>query len=145
MQQPMNARHFRDCFTMHAAKANYLTMSCQYEREPPSPRSTPWGAYRSASHFVQYTQLQSSSVLPHKHTLHTNTMVIIHTVVPVTSDHPMILEILVVNGKWSLNPGSFQYKWLQMVSYSFVVLGTTFSVSIKHNTQSFKTVPTFSY
>ena len=26
----------------------YIYMSCQYEREPPSPRSTPWGAYRSA-------------------------------------------------------------------------------------------------
>ena len=43
------------CFTIAAAKANHHSVSHQYEREPPSPRSTPWGAYRSASHFVQYT------------------------------------------------------------------------------------------
>ena len=42
-------------FTIAAAKANHHSVSHQYEREPPSPRSTPWGAYRSASHFVQYT------------------------------------------------------------------------------------------
>ena len=42
-------------FTIAAAKANHRSVSHQYEREPPSPRSTPWGAYRSASHFVQYT------------------------------------------------------------------------------------------
>ena len=42
-------------FTITAAKANHHSVSHQYEREPPSPRSTPWGAYRSASHFVQYT------------------------------------------------------------------------------------------
>ena len=41
--------------TITAAKANHYSVSHQYEREPPSPRSTPWGAYRSASHFVQYT------------------------------------------------------------------------------------------
>ena len=34
-------------FTLHAALANHLTVSHQYEKEPPSPRSTPWGAYRS--------------------------------------------------------------------------------------------------
>ena len=42
-------------FTIAAAKANHHSVSHHYEREPPSPRSTPWGAYRSASHFVQYT------------------------------------------------------------------------------------------
>ena len=38
-----------------AAQAHHLTVSCRYGREPTSPRSTPWGAYRSASHFVQHT------------------------------------------------------------------------------------------
>ena len=46
---------FQVHFTITAAKANHCSVSYQYEREPPSPRSTPWGAYRSASHFVQYT------------------------------------------------------------------------------------------
>ena len=46
---------FQMHFTIAAAEANHYSVSHQYEREPPSPRSTPWGAYRSASHFVQYT------------------------------------------------------------------------------------------
>ena len=37
--------HFQDCFTIFAAQA-HLTVSCHYGRQPPSPRSTPWGAYR---------------------------------------------------------------------------------------------------
>ena len=41
--------------TITAAKANHYSVSHQYEREPPSLRSTPWGVYRSASHFMQYT------------------------------------------------------------------------------------------
>ena len=42
-------------FTIATAKANHHSVSHQYDREPPFPRSTPWGAYRSTSHFVQYT------------------------------------------------------------------------------------------
>ena len=37
-------------YNSQCSSGQYLTVSCQYEREPPSPRSTPWGAYRSASH-----------------------------------------------------------------------------------------------
>ena len=46
---------FQMRFTIAAAKAHHYSVSHQYKREPPSPRSTPWGAYRSASHVVQYT------------------------------------------------------------------------------------------
>ena len=31
-------------YNEYASKANHFTVSCQYEREPLSPRSTPWGA-----------------------------------------------------------------------------------------------------
>ena len=54
---------------VNAAQANHLTVSCQYEREPPFPRSTPWGACRSASHKQHRSSLQSPSVLPFTHTL----------------------------------------------------------------------------
>ena len=58
---------FLMCFTVHyAPQINHLAVSCQYERKPPSPRSTPWGAYRSTSliwHWSSYNHLQYSPVL----------------------------------------------------------------------------------
>ena len=60
---------FQVCFTLLAAQANHLTVSHQYEKEPPSPRSTPWGAYRSASLMRRRSSFHKPSVLPFTHTL----------------------------------------------------------------------------
>ena len=43
-------------------------MSCQYERETPSPRSTPWGAYRSASHKQHRSSFYNCLQCCHSHT-----------------------------------------------------------------------------
>ena len=51
--------------TLHvfAAQATFHTLSYHfYEREPPLPRSTPLGAYRSASHVRQYLPIIQPSV-----------------------------------------------------------------------------------
>ena len=70
---------FQDHFTMICSQGQpLLTVSCQYEREPPSPRLTPWGAYRShASSSTQIFLVQSPSLLPFTHTL-TGVLPLIH-------------------------------------------------------------------
>ena len=62
---------FQVRFTLLAAQANHLTVSHQYEKEPPSPRSTPWGAYRSASLMRRrssFSQAFSAAIHTHTHT-----------------------------------------------------------------------------
>ena len=59
---------FQVCFTLLAAQANHLTVSHQYEKEPPSPRSTPWGAYRSASLMCHRSSFFTSLQCCHSHT-----------------------------------------------------------------------------
>ena len=62
---------FQVRFTLLAAQANHLTVSHQYEKEPPSPRSTPWGAYRSTSlmcHRSSFSQAFSAAIHTHTHT-----------------------------------------------------------------------------
>ena len=59
---------FQVRFTLLAAQANHLTVSHQYEKEPPSPRSTPWGAYRSASLMCHRSSFSQAFSACHSHT-----------------------------------------------------------------------------